>query len=94
MQTLADELHNFKVTISALGHDSYGAGDGWREGAHDDLVLAVALAAWFGEQDKGSTYTATDPNAQQNVDDPLPGVPAWYKRALAEESARRSGMDG
>jgi hypothetical protein len=21
----------------------------WREGAHDDLVLAVAIAAWKGE---------------------------------------------
>jgi len=88
-QTLADELHNFKVTISALGHDSYGAGDEWREGAHDDLVLAVALAAWFGEQVKGSSYTVTDPNAPQDADDPLPGVPAWYKRALAEQSAQK-----
>jgi hypothetical protein len=24
--------------------------DTWREGAHDDLVLAVAVAAWLGEQ--------------------------------------------
>jgi hypothetical protein len=29
-----------------MAHDSYGA---WREGAHDDLVLAVAVAAWYGE---------------------------------------------
>ena len=26
-------------------HDSYGA---WREGQHDDLVLALALALWAG----------------------------------------------
>jgi hypothetical protein len=25
--------------------------EAWREGPHDDLVLAVALAAYFGEQD-------------------------------------------
>jgi hypothetical protein len=24
--------------------------DAWREGAHDDLVLAVAVAAWLGER--------------------------------------------
>jgi hypothetical protein len=24
--------------------------EAWREGPHDDLVLAVALAAYFGEQ--------------------------------------------
>jgi len=47
--TLIAELHNFKAKISASGHDQYGAGDDWREGNHDDLVLAVALACWMGE---------------------------------------------
>ena len=47
--TLTDELVNFKVKISLAGHDSYGAGADWREGNHDDLVLALALACWFGE---------------------------------------------
>lgn len=41
--TLVDELKNYRVKISAAGHDSYDA----REGAHDDLVLAVALAVWW-----------------------------------------------
>jgi hypothetical protein len=48
-RTLTDELVNFKVKISLTGHDSYGAGDDWREGNHDDLVLALALACWQGE---------------------------------------------
>jgi hypothetical protein len=52
-RTLFDELHNFKVKVSPLGHDSYGAGGEWREGQHDDLVLAVALAAWIGEHGTG-----------------------------------------
>jgi chitodextrinase len=43
---LLAELQNFKATISAAGHDSYGAGADWRAGNNDDLVLAVALAAW------------------------------------------------
>lgn len=47
-QTLARELRDFKYTISAAGYDSYGAPD-WREGSHDDMVLAVALACWLGE---------------------------------------------
>jgi hypothetical protein len=42
--TLTNELMNFKVKISLeTAHDSYGA---WREGTHDDLVLALAL--WVG----------------------------------------------
>ena len=47
---LESELQNFKVkTKLSTGNDSYGAGDEWREGAHDDLVLSVAMAAWVGE---------------------------------------------
>ena len=49
-KTLVSELLGFKVNISVKGHDSYGNDVGeWRESAHDDLVLAVALAAWYGE---------------------------------------------
>jgi hypothetical protein len=41
--TLVKELQDYRVEISeATGHDSYNA----RSGAHDDLVLAVALAVW------------------------------------------------
>jgi hypothetical protein len=45
---LVDELLNFKVKINVkTAHDSYEA---WREGVHDDLVLAVALACWYAER--------------------------------------------
>jgi hypothetical protein len=48
--TLTAELLAFKVSISLKRHDSYGNDVGpWRENPHDDLVLAVALAAWYGE---------------------------------------------
>ena len=49
---LKAELKNFRARIGANGHDSYGAGDDWREGNHDDLVLAVALSLWWGERPK------------------------------------------
>ncbi len=45
---LTQELTNFKAQIGLSGHDSYGAGDDWRSSNHDDLVLAVAIAAWVG----------------------------------------------
>jgi hypothetical protein len=44
---LIEELLNLQVKISLAGHDSYGA---WREGTHDDLVLAASLACWVGEK--------------------------------------------
>ena len=40
---LLRELMGMRVRTSAAGHRSYGNG---REEAHDDLVLAVALACW------------------------------------------------
>ena len=44
---LASEMLNFRVKIDPVtAHDSYSA---WREAEHDDLVLAVALACWYGE---------------------------------------------
>lgn len=58
--TLREELVNFRVKISLAGHDSYGAGEDWREGVHDDLVLALALAVWRGEWErthKGDAYS-------------------------------------
>jgi hypothetical protein len=43
-EVLRGELLNFRIKINiATGHDSYEA---WREGDHDDLVLAAALAVW------------------------------------------------
>ena len=45
---LKEELLNFKLKINlATGHDSYEA---WREGEHDDLVLAAALAVWAADR--------------------------------------------
>src|SRR6266487_771535 len=46
--TLVRELETFRVKLSDAGHDSYAA---WRETDHDDLVLAVSLACWVGEND-------------------------------------------
>jgi len=44
---LKKELLNFRVKVDPkTAHDSYSH---WREGAHDDLVLGVACAAWFRE---------------------------------------------
>ncbi|MGH8542119.1 MAG: hypothetical protein ACREX3_00395 [Gammaproteobacteria bacterium] len=42
---LLEEMEQFRVEITERGRDTYAAA----AGAHDDLVLAVALACWFGE---------------------------------------------
>ncbi len=48
--TLVRELQNFQVKITEAANDTYGA---WREGTHDDLVLAVAVALWCGMRPAG-----------------------------------------
>jgi hypothetical protein len=44
--TLVDELLAFRINISETGHDSYRAE---YHHDHDDLVLALCLAAWTAE---------------------------------------------
>jgi hypothetical protein len=56
--TLVHELTTFQTKVTLAGNETFGA---WREGAHDDLVLAVALAAWFAEHEPS----------------PYPGALAW-----------------
>jgi hypothetical protein len=46
-QVLVRELSNFQMRRAPLASESL---DAWREGPHDDLVLAVAIAAWEGER--------------------------------------------
>jgi hypothetical protein len=44
---LVRELENFQVKVTEAAHETFGA---WRDGTHDDLVLAVAVAAWQAER--------------------------------------------
>jgi hypothetical protein len=44
---LVRELQSFRVKITASTHEAFGT---WREGQHDDMVLAVALACWWAER--------------------------------------------
>lgn len=40
---LVEEMVNFQTKITDSGHDVYGA----RSGAHDDIVLSVAMGCWL-----------------------------------------------
>ena len=54
----------YQVKITLAGHEQYAV---WREGTHDDLVFAVALACW---------------NAQNMYpNDPAGGEQWWTKPA-------------
>jgi hypothetical protein len=44
---LVKELETFRVKITMSANETF---ESWRERDHDDLVLAVAMAAWVGER--------------------------------------------
>jgi len=66
-QLLVDEMLAFESRITPSGNDIYGS---WREGSHDDLVLSVALACWYGENKREHRIWAIrhdGPNARLRV---------------------------
>lgn len=61
VDTLVQELVNFRVKITTKGNDTYEA---WREGQHDDLVLSVALACWYSENMPMGFYVEYEPEVE------------------------------
>jgi hypothetical protein len=47
-RTLEAEFANFRAKVTPTGHEVLEAP--WREGSHDDILLAVVLALWYGER--------------------------------------------
>jgi hypothetical protein len=52
-ELLLTEMADFRLRRIALNPTDHIA---WREGAHDDLVFAVALACWFAERNTGPSF--------------------------------------
>jgi hypothetical protein len=53
-RTLTRELADFQMRFTAAANVTFNA----REGAHDDLVLSVALACWWAEQQRPAPLVA------------------------------------
>jgi hypothetical protein len=65
--SLIAELLSYRVKINeSTGHDSYSA---WRQRDHDDLVTALSLAAWGGENRRMRPLRASSPHRMR-----IPGV--------------------
>jgi hypothetical protein len=61
---LVRELENYRVKISPARNEIF---EPWREGQHDDLVLAVALAAWAGERALPPLYRPPEPTMPKRI---------------------------
>jgi hypothetical protein len=68
---LVRELQQFQVKITAAAHETFGV---WREGQHDDLVLAVALACWWAERNPPLVEGAFGGGGESVLDNPPEGV--------------------
>ncbi len=69
-QKLVEELMAVEVRVSPAGNEQYAA---WREGTHDDLVFAVALAYW--------SVAKAFPNGAQGND-------RWWTNAHQDDAER------
>jgi hypothetical protein len=69
-KTTEKELANFKVKITTAANETFAAD--WREGQHDDLVLAVALGAWVAENALLGPWTLPEDRENRSVLDRAP----------------------
>jgi hypothetical protein len=94
-ELLVKELLAFKVKITLSANETFEA---WRERDHDDMVLAVALAAWLGEQEGAVAYEIgvwgiADRGGVPGVD-PTRGPPLTENQRAYRERNWRSHRDG
>lgn len=81
--TLTEELRAFRMKVTADRNETFAA---WRERDHDDLVLALALALWYGERNAGSDHPFgydTSPTAMNDapgLHNNYRGGGGWYSR--------------
>ena len=66
---LEKEMENFRAKVTPDRNETFAA---WREKDHDDLVLALALAVWYGERHGGPGCYAV-PDAEEHL------LPGWAR---------------
>ncbi len=54
-RALVEEMADFRATIGESGYTAFSA----RSGAHDDLVMAVAVGCWWAHREHHQTITAS-----------------------------------
>jgi hypothetical protein len=85
--TLKRELADFRVKVTEAGHETFSA----REGAHDDLVLAVSLPIWLASQRWTEMYVDPErPGPHESVA-PLSEQAAIERAERLAVAAERNG---
>jgi hypothetical protein len=83
-ELLLKELQNFRVKVTAAGNDTMTVD--WREGQHDDLVLALGFACYFA-------HSLSGPFDVPQWGESRPGPSGWarLKEQMRARRDRRSG---
>jgi len=80
---LKRELLDFKIKVTASANETFSTG---REHAHDDLVLAVAMAAWLGERQTCQPFIAASRRFPTLVSRDRPTQPGhWAARSIRQK---------
>jgi hypothetical protein len=69
-KTVEKELANFKTKITLAANETFACD--WREGQHDDLVLATAIAAWVGENVHTGGWEVTTDESNRSIIESAP----------------------
>lgn len=69
--TFLAELDSFRVKVTSAANEVFGS---WRDGEHDDIVLAVAMAAWTAEKCPAFTAASIGMGHRGPVASPPRGV--------------------
>lgn len=79
-EALLEELVSFQYDTTPAGNQVFGA---WREGQHDDLVLALCLALWDAHKGESSKVNPTLSGTLGTSADPdtLESLPEWFLQA-------------
>jgi hypothetical protein len=85
--TLKRELADFRVKVTEAGHETFNA----REGAHDDLVLAVSLPIWLANQRWTEMYVDPERPGPHEAVTPSSEQAAIERAERQAVAAERSG---
>jgi hypothetical protein len=88
---LVKELQNFQVKVTLSANETFGAP--WRDGAHDDLVLALAVGAWIGENG-GFTPWVFEPHPRSRSMMSRLAAEMGFGSDMDDNDPRREGSEG
>jgi hypothetical protein len=83
-ETLKKELLDFRVRVTKAANETFTA----RDGAHDDLVLAVAMAVWLGGE-RRTHYERPSHAETLALDEEIQSERAALQQEADDESASR-----